>query len=129
MAESHLVVTISFTTSALISHNDTGQPTSTEEIVRIIDLVVKPLLVVFGTIGNGLSFYIMRKTSLKNLSTCFYMFILAVADTGMEFIYNILQFCFSSTRVKLSEFGTSTGKTTDYFKDLDCCNIGLETTF
>ena len=52
------------------------------EIARIIHVIVRPTLVVFGTIGNTLSFYIMRRTSLKNLSTCFYMSILALADTG-----------------------------------------------
>ena len=52
------------------------------EIARIIHVIVRPTLVVFGTIGNTLSFYIMRKSSLKHLSTCFYMSILAMADTG-----------------------------------------------
>ena len=81
MMESELLVQISLTTAAL---NDTGQPTQTVEIVRIIDLTIKPILV-FGTLGNGLSFYIMRRTSLKNLSTCFYMSILALADTGENY--------------------------------------------
>ena len=52
------------------------------EIARIIHVIVRPTLVVFGTIGNSLSFYIMRKSSLKKLSTCFYMSILALVDTG-----------------------------------------------
>ena len=52
------------------------------EIARIINLIVRPTLVIFGTIGNTLSFYIMRRSSLKHLSTCFYMSILALADTG-----------------------------------------------
>ena len=56
------------------------------EIARIIHVIVRPILVAFGTIGNGLSFYIMRKSSLKHLSTCFYMSILALADTGEWFI-------------------------------------------
>ena len=53
-----------------------------KEIARIIHVIVRPTLVVFGTIGNTLSFYIMRRSSLKHLSTCFYMAILALADTG-----------------------------------------------
>ena len=53
-----------------------------KEIARIIHVIVRPTLVVFGTVGNTLSFYIMRKSSLKHLSTCFYMSILALADTG-----------------------------------------------
>ena len=52
------------------------------KIARIIHVIVRPTLVVFGTIGNTLSFYIMRRSSLKHLSTCFYMSILALADTG-----------------------------------------------
>ena len=30
------------------------------EIPRILQLVIRPVLIVFGTIGNGLSFYVMR---------------------------------------------------------------------
>ena len=56
-----------------------------KEIARIIHVIVRPTLVVFGTIGNTLSFYIMRRSSLKRLSTCFYMAILALADTGEWF--------------------------------------------
>ena len=51
-----------------------------EEIIRILNLVIRPVLIVFGTIGNGLSFYIMRQDSMKNMSTCFYLSILALAD-------------------------------------------------
>ena len=49
---------------------------------RIIYLVTLPIIIIFGTIGNILSFIIMRKGSLKDVSTCFYMSILALADTG-----------------------------------------------
>ena len=52
------------------------------EIARIIHIIVRPTLVVFGTIGNTLSFFIMRRSSLKHLSTCFYMAILALAGHG-----------------------------------------------
>ena len=55
------------------------------EIARIIHVIVRPTLVVFGTIGNALSFYIMRRSSLKHLSSCFYLSILALADTGEWF--------------------------------------------
>ena len=63
-----------------ININVTGTVDSTEttawdnrEIARIVHVTVRPTLVVFGTIGNTLSFYIMRRTSLRHLSTCFYM--------------------------------------------------------
>ena len=52
-----------------------------EEIARSVHVIVRPTLIVIGTIGNGLSFYVMRRTSLKELSSCFYMAALAVADT------------------------------------------------
>ena len=40
------------------------------------------IITIFGTIGNILTFIIMRRGSLKDVSTCFYMSILALADTG-----------------------------------------------
>ena len=52
------------------------------EIARFIHITVRPILLVFGSTGNCLSFYIMRRTSLKNISSCFYMSILALADTS-----------------------------------------------
>ena len=53
-----------------------------EEISNLIHLIYRLILIVFGTIGNMLSFYIMRRTSLNELSACFYMSLLAVADTS-----------------------------------------------
>ena len=53
-----------------------------EEIARLTQIIFRPILTLLGTIGNILTMYIMRKTSLKNVSTCFYMFLLALADTG-----------------------------------------------
>ena len=49
---------------------------------RTMNLIIRPILIVFGTIGNLLSFYVMRKGSLKKVSTCFYMSTLALADTS-----------------------------------------------
>ena len=40
------------------------------------------IITIFGTIGNILSFIVMRRGSMKDVSTCFYMSILALADTG-----------------------------------------------
>ena len=53
-----------------------------DETVRLIHVIGRSILIVFGTIGNLLAFYVMRRGSLKNVSTCFYMAILALADTG-----------------------------------------------
>ena len=52
------------------------------EIARLIQIIFRQILVVVGTIGNGLTIYIMRRTSFKDLSSCFYMFVLALADTS-----------------------------------------------
>ena len=41
------------------------------EITRIIYLIVYPMIIIFGTIGNLLSLYIMRRGSLKDVSTFF----------------------------------------------------------
>ena len=53
-----------------------------KETKRIIFLVVNAVYIVFGTFGNVLIFIVMRRGSLKDMSTCFYMSILALADTG-----------------------------------------------
>ena len=52
------------------------------EIVRLIQIIVRPILVIVGTIGNCLTIYIMRRTLLKHLSSCFYMFLLALTDSS-----------------------------------------------
>ena len=39
------------------------------EIARLIHIIIKPILIVFGTIGNCLSFYIMRRM-YQVVSTC-----------------------------------------------------------
>ena len=52
-----------------------------EEMGRFIHIIVRPFLFIFGNVGNCLTIYIMRRTSLKDVSSCFYMFLLAQADT------------------------------------------------
>ena len=59
------------------------------ETARVIHVVVRPLLIIFGTTGNVLSFLVMRSGSLKTVSTCFYMAILALADTGRPRFQNL----------------------------------------
>ena len=58
-----------------------------QEIGRMMHVVLELMLIVFGTIGNLLTFYVMRRGSLKDVSTCFYMSILALADTGVYFSF------------------------------------------
>ena len=55
---------------------------TTSEITRLFQVIFRPILIVAGTVGNGLTICIMRKTSMKQLLTCFYMFVLALADTS-----------------------------------------------
>ena len=62
------------------SDTETSKWTSAE-ITRLIQVIVRPVLLIVGSAGNGLTFYIMRRTSLKNVSSCFYMAVLALADT------------------------------------------------
>ena len=86
------IVTEDATANGDVSSSLTNQTQPTkelsedEELARILSLVIRPVLIIFGTIGNGLSFYIMRQGSLKKMSTCFYLSILAIADTSKCFI-------------------------------------------
>ena len=70
----------SISTALPNDHKETSQWFS-EKITRLIQLITRPILIIFGSIGNSLTFYIMRRTSLKNVSSCFYMAVLALADT------------------------------------------------
>ena len=56
------------------------------ETVKIVILSTFPLIFVIGTIGNLLTFIVMQRGSLKHSSTCFYMAMLAVADTCKYFL-------------------------------------------
>ena len=53
-----------------------------EELARMIRIITYPVIIILGTIGNMLSFIVMKRGSLKHSSTGFYMSILALADTG-----------------------------------------------
>ena len=84
------MVTESSFTEFLNSSNTTTESTSVEEtfkwtkteIARLTQIIFRPILIIVGRIGNGLSIYVMRKTSLQNVPTCFYMFVLALADSS-----------------------------------------------
>ena len=62
---------------------DTEGPLYTKnmEKAKIIVLTTFPVILVAGTIGNLLTFIVMQRGSLRHSSTCFYMAMLAVADT------------------------------------------------
>ena len=61
-------------------------------IFRQVYLVALPVVIVFGTLGNLLTFYVMRTGSLKDVSLCFYISVLGLVDTD-KFSY----FTFVST--------------------------------
>ena len=49
---------------------------------QLISLLYSPVLFVFGSSGNLLICIVMRRGSLKKISTCFYMAVLGLLDTG-----------------------------------------------
>ena len=51
------------------------------EKARLVIAATFPIIFIVGTVGNVLTFIIMQKGSLKHSSTCFYMAMLAMADT------------------------------------------------
>ena len=52
------------------------------EISRLMQVYGRPPIIVLGTLGNVLAFIVMRRGEMRHVSTCFYMAILALADTG-----------------------------------------------
>ena len=52
------------------------------EIVRLMQVYGRPPIILLGTLGNVLAFIVMRRGSMRHVSTCFYMAILALADMG-----------------------------------------------
>ena len=62
------------------SYGNVSQSSTYNEVVRLLQVSINPILIVFGTYGSAVSFYIMRRGSLREVSTCFHMAILAIAD-------------------------------------------------
>ena len=78
------------TTEDALSATETPVSDENKEVVRLIEVFIRPILFIFGTYGNAVSFYIMRRGSLKKVSTCFYMTMLAIADTRKYELHNII---------------------------------------
>ena len=77
------IVNMSASSGYNVSVNRTIEETKNErEVARMIHVIARPVIIICGTIGNLLSFYVMRRGSLKNVSTCLYLSILALTDTG-----------------------------------------------
>ena len=79
-------VNVSLFYSNLLDKNETkvnySVSFSKNEVARLLQVFMRPLLIILGTYGNAVSFYIMRRGSLKEVSTCSYKAMLAIADTG-----------------------------------------------
>ena len=56
--------------------------TDEQETARIIFVVWNGIVLILGSIGNIISLIVPRSGELKKISTCFYMSVLAVVDTG-----------------------------------------------
>ena len=69
------------------SNGTTGWEYTTAELISIVFYII---IIIFGTIGNILTFIIMQRGSMKDVSTCFYMSILALADTGETIKFYII---------------------------------------
>ena len=68
---------------------------SNDNVKSLMEMFYKTILItiiVFGTIGNLLTFIVMQRGSLKNSSTCFYMAMLALSDTGKCEMLRIMKF-------------------------------------
>ena len=84
--------TAAFTSVSQHFHNETKNTQSNEsvpsnyeefyETERLISTCASPVIILFGNIGNIMTFIFMRRGSLKDVSTCCYMVILALTDTG-----------------------------------------------
>ena len=57
-----------------------------QETARMIEIIITPIILTVGSVGNIMSFIILRSGDLKKISTCFYMSILALIDTGNFFL-------------------------------------------
>ena len=82
----HLQWNITTDTSEILGTNlnDSNTQVHLVKIKNLIWFVAYPIFIIFGTFGNLLVFVVMRRGSLKHVSTCFYMSILALADTGRK---------------------------------------------
>ena len=96
------VIALSSTTSIIINtseNNEQNFKQATDSLTNndnywttamMIQVVGRPILIVLGTIGNCLAFVVIQRGSLREVSTCFYMAILAVNDTGTKILPLIL---------------------------------------
>ena len=68
------------------NNNDNYDVDISKSIARYIQLVLRPILIILGTMGNLLTFYVMRSGSLRSVPICFHISILSLADTGKYYV-------------------------------------------
>ena len=66
------------------NYNITTDCTVNSDIGRLIRLGTLPINIIFGIVGNLLILFVMLTGSSKKTSLCFYMSVLAFADTGKD---------------------------------------------
>ncbi len=59
------------------------------DAINLINLIVLPMLILTGTIGNGLSFAIMMRKTMRNTGFCFYLATLAISDTVQLYTFGM----------------------------------------
>ena len=62
------------------------------------------IIIISGTMGNILTFIVMQRGSLKEVSTCFYMSILALVDTGESIQSNSTRTSISLSPLTITKF-------------------------
>ena len=70
------------TTNISLHEGSSAQFPDEWETARSIFLPGISLLLPLGTVGNMCTLIIMRKGNLKKISTCFYLFLIALDDMG-----------------------------------------------
>ncbi|CAF0785489.1 unnamed protein product [Adineta ricciae] len=61
--------------------NETGSSSAILAFVHRVETIALPVLIIFGSICNIITFIVMRRRRMRVSSTCFYMATLAVTDT------------------------------------------------
>ena len=61
--------------------NNETQTVAILAFVYRVEIITLPILIVFGSIFNIMTFIVMRRRRMRISSTCFYMAALAVTDT------------------------------------------------
>ena len=83
--------------------NTTLEESNGKETVRLMRVIASPVIIIFGTVGNLLILFIMRKEPLKKTPICFYMSVLAVTDTGRSMMLFSFMKLISTIYCRLSD--------------------------